>query len=354
MVELIRFVYAFVIVFLSYLSSYLITFLFDKIGHLVSKTETKLDDEIIQTLKTPIRILFILGGVFFGIYYLERDLKFNGVSVVEIFILIGILFVAYTFKRVISAVLVWYSISIAPKTKGKLDDHLFSFVRKIIAILIYLIASIIILDRLGIEITPLLAGLGVAGLAVALALQDTLSNFFSGVYILADKPIRIDDFIKLESGEEGFVRDIGWRSIRIETLPGDLVIIPNAKLSQSTIVNYSLPGSKERVLIPIGIDYSSNVELAEKTMIQAVKNAAKDGQFTKQYISKEFANNNMAITIFKGFGDSSLDFLLIYEITDYSKRGLVTTEINREVTKLFRRNKIEIPFPIRTIYMKKE
>lgn len=353
MVELRTIIIAFAILIGFFVSSYLINFILFIIKKIVSKTKTTLDDEIIKSLYKPIRFLSVILGAFFAIYYIERDLTIDGIAVTDILFSLIVLWITYTLSRLVSTSLKWYSKEISPKTQSKLDDHLFPFVRKVIAVVLFVIALVIILDRFGVQIGPLIAGLGVAGLAVALALQDTLSNFFAGIHILGDKPIRVGDFIKLESGQEGFVREIGWRSIRIETLSGDFVIIPNSKISQSTIINYSLPQSKERVLIPIGIDYSSDVELAEKTMVQSVKNVAKDGEFGRQYISKEFANNNMAITIFKGFGESSLDFLLIYEITDYSKRGLVTTEINKEVLRQFRKHKVEIPYPIRTIIQKK-
>ncbi|MBI2670571.1 mechanosensitive ion channel [Candidatus Woesearchaeota archaeon] len=240
-IDFIRVIFAFVIIFLSYLASYVATFLLDKIGHLVSKTKTHLDDEVIKALKIPVRIFFILGGTFWAIYYLNKDLKFGAISVIEVYILIGILFIAYTLRRILQAILIWYGKSIAPKTQSKIDDHLFPFVRKMTTIFIYLIAFIIILDRLGIEIGPLLAGLGVAGLAVALALQDTLSNFFSGVHILADKPVKPGDYIRIDGAQnlEGFVKEIGWRSIRIETTSGDTIILPNSKIAQSTVVNFS-------------------------------------------------------------------------------------------------------------------
>ena len=343
----IRIVMAFVIVFLSYLGSYIATFLLDKIGHLVSKTKTHLDDEIIAALKSPIRILFILGGLFWALYYLDRSLKIGRVSVVEIFIILGILFIAYTLKRIIAAILIWSSKSISPKTGTKIDDHLFSFVRKIMTILVYLIAFIIILDRLGIKIGPLLAGLGIAGLAVALALQDTLSNFFSGIHILADKPIRVGDFIKIDStvGLEGIVKEIGWRSIRIETASGDTIIIPNSKIAQSTVINFSLPAEPTNIVINVSASYDSKVDEVEKLLVTAVNNVMnKNKNIIKEFEPIARCNN---------FGSSSLDFSIVYRIDAYQNHAEASSEIREEILKLFRKNKIEIPFPITTVQLKK-
>jgi small-conductance mechanosensitive channel len=130
---------------------------------------------------------------------------------------------------------------------------------------------LIVLDRLKITITPFLASLGIGGLVVALALQDTLSNFFSGIYINLDKPIRIGDYIRLESGQEGYVIHIGWRSTRIRMLPNNILIVPNARLVSSQITNFYLPESQLAVLVNVGVSYQSDLEKVERVTIEVAR-----------------------------------------------------------------------------------
>lgn len=344
MVELRTIGIAIAILVAFFVSSYIINFILFIIIKIVSRTKTKLDDDIIKSLYKPIRFLSVILGAFFAVYYIERDLKIDGVSVTDVLFSLIVLWVAYTISRLISTTLKWYSKEIAPKTESRVDDHLFPFVRKVIAVIILVIALVIILDRFGVQIGPLIAGLGVAGLAVALALQDTLSNFFAGVHILGDKPVRVGDYIKLESGQEGFVREIGWRSIRIETLAKDYLIIPNSKLSQSVVTNYSTI-KEENVLIDVGVSYDSDIGLVEKVLIESVKNVAQK----EEYIEKSFE----PLVLLTSFGDSAIMFKVVYQIKDYSRQGLVSSHIRKEILRQFKKCKIEIPYPIRTIIQRK-
>ncbi len=127
-----------------------------------------------------------------------------------------------------------------------------------VKVVIWITGGLVLLGGLGISITPLLTALGVGGLAVALALQDTLSNFFAGIHLLIEQPVRVGDFIKLESGQEGYVADIGWRTTRIRMLPNNMVILPNSKLTQSILTNYYLPEPRMAVLLPISVSYKAD------------------------------------------------------------------------------------------------
>ena len=127
---------------------------------------------------------------------------------------------------------------------------------------------LIILSNMGVSITPIIASLGITSLAVALALQPTLENFFSGIQLVMDKPIRIGDYIELDSGEQGFVEKIGWRSTWIRMLPNNIVIMPNSKLSNSKLINYYYPERELSVPVEVGVHYSSDLELVEKVCIE--------------------------------------------------------------------------------------
>ncbi len=148
-------------------------------------------------------------------------------------------------------------------------------------VVVFTIGGLFVLDSLGISITPLLASLGVGSVAVALALQDTLSNFFSGIYVLADRPVNIGDYVRVDDvgGVEGYVCQIGWRSTRIQLLSGTVVVVPNSKLASSRLTNFNMPTSETIFTVDFAIARDSNLEAVEKganETVQTVANSHKD------------------------------------------------------------------------------
>jgi len=134
-------------------------------------------------------------------------------------------------------------------------------------------ADPVVRGSLGIEITPILPALGVGGLAVALALQDTLSNLFAGIHLLADKPIRVGDYVKLADTVEGHVEDIGWRSTRVRMLQNVVVTIPNKRVAESIITNYDMPEPRLALLIRVGVDYGADPDLVERLLVEEASGA---------------------------------------------------------------------------------
>jgi small-conductance mechanosensitive channel len=203
---------------------------------------------------------------------------------------------------------------------------------------------------MGISVTPLITALGVGGLAVALALQDTLANLFAGIHILVEKSIRVGDFIKIETGEQGYVDDITWRTTRIRMIPNNIVVIPNNKLSQSIITNFYLPEKVMSLLIPIGVSYSSDPEHVEKVLIEEAKSAIGEvpGLLGRPEATDPF------VRFMPGFGDSSLDFTLICKVAEFVDQYPVQHELRKRIFKRFKAEGIEIPFPHRTVYFREE
>src|SRR4030067_1463656 len=214
--------------------------------HLKKKAEQThhtFDNILASVLTTPL-ILFFLGlGLSFYLDAIpdlpKKWVKYSDAILIFLFVLTGYLFV----DRLMMEILRRYS------KKVDFISSSAGVIKTLYRALILGFIFLIILDRLKITITPFLASLGIGGLVVALALQDTLSNFFSGIYIFFDKPIRIGDYIKLESGQEGYVILIGWRNTRIRMLPNNMVIVPNAKLVSSQITNFYLPEPELAVLV---------------------------------------------------------------------------------------------------------
>ena len=174
-----------------------------------------------------------------------------------------------------------------------------------------------------------------------------MSNLFAGIHILVEKPLRVGDFIKLETGQEGYVEDIGWRTTRVRMLPNNMVIIPNSRLSQSILTNYCLPEKRMSLLIPIGVSYSSDPEKIERILVEEAKQGTKD-------IPGLLAEPEPFVRFIPGFGESSLDFTLICQVREFVDQYLVQHELRKRIFKRFNEEGIEIPFPHRTVYIREE
>jgi small-conductance mechanosensitive channel len=210
-------------------------------------------------------------------------------------------------------------------------------------VVVVILGVLVILRVMGIEITPYLTALGVGGLAVALALQDTLSNLFGGFYVAMAGQVRLGDYIKLNTGEEGYVTDIGWRSTVIRTLGGNLIIVPNAKLAQAVVTNYYLPQKQMSASVQVGVSYDSDIDLVERVLAEIGTQAVKD-------IPGMVAEPAPQVTLDPGFGDWSLNFQLSFQIAEFSNQWSVRNELRKRILRRFRAEKIDIPFPTRTVY----
>lgn len=209
---------------------------------------------------------------------------------------------------------------------------------------VIVIGCLVVLNMLGISITPLITALGVGGLAVALALQDTLANLFSGIHILLEKSVRIGDFVKLESGEEGYVEDITWRTTRVRMLPNNMVIIPNSKLAKSIVTNYCLPEKRLSLLIPVSVSYSCDPAAVEEVLIDEAKRSVGD-------IPGLLGDPGPFVRFIPGFGESSLDFTLICQVGEFVDQYPAQHELRKRIFARFKAEGIEIPFPQRTVHI---
>jgi small-conductance mechanosensitive channel len=304
------------------------------------QTHHTFNDILASVLTTPF-ILFSLGlGLSFYLNALpdlpKKWVKYSDAILILLFVLAGYLFV----DRLMMEVLRRYS------KKVDFVSSSAGVIKTLYRTLILGFVFLIVLDRLKITITPFLASLGIGGLVVALALQDTLSNFFSGIYIFFDKPIRIGDYIMLESGQEGYVAHIGWRNTRIRMLPNNIVIVPNAKLVSSQIINFYLPEPELAVLVQVGVSYQSDLEKVERVTIGVAKEVLQETQGGV----REF---NPFIR-YHTFSDFSINFTVILRAKEYVDKYLITHEFIKRLHKRYLREGIEIPFPIRTVYMKSE
>jgi small-conductance mechanosensitive channel len=220
-----------------------------------------------------------------------------------------------------------------------------SAVTVVLRVGLFALAALMILDSAGISITPLLASLGVGSVAVALALQDTLSNLFSGFYIMADKAFRVGDFVEIEGGLQGYVTKIGWRSTQIRLLSNNVVVVPNSKVASQTLTNFDLIDRSVAVRVPVGVSYASDLEKVEKVCLEVAKNLMQNSAFS--------AANFEPLVRFREFADSSINLTVILRAKNYEDQFPLQHEFIKNLHKTFKEEGIEIPFPQRVLHMQK-
>lgn len=207
---------------------------------IAARTKTTLDDLLIDAVSRPLFLFILVHGFFLALTsttLLDRWQMY----VNKAWLSTALLILVYGLQKVAKAVLTWYGQEIASKTGSRVDDKLLPLVRRVVTGLIYVIGGLMILENLGLRLSPLIAGLGLGGLAVALALQATLSNLLAGASVVADGSIGVGDYIELQGGPSGTVEDIGWRTTKIQTSMANMVLIPNNKLVDSIVTNYQSP-----------------------------------------------------------------------------------------------------------------
>ena len=212
--------------------------------------------------------------------------------------------------------------------------------RAAVRVFVLVIGGLILLDVLGVKITPLLTALGVGGLAVALALQDTLSNLFAGVHLLADRPIRVGDYVKIADSIEGHVVDVGWRSTRVRTLGNNVMIVPNKRVAESVIVNYDMPERRMGLSVPVAVAYGSDPERVEAVLVDEARRAAAD-------VSGLMLEPSPAARLIPGFGLYGLEFTLSCQVASFVDQYAVQSELRKRVLRRLQSEGIDLPYPIR-------
>lgn len=215
-----------------------------------------------------------------------------------------------------------------------------SLLTNLVAITIYAAGAIIILGYYGISIAPLITALGVGGMAVALGLQESLANLFAGLHLILSKQVRVGDYIRLDSDNEGRVTDITWRYTTILTSANNTVVVPNAKLSSAILTNYDMPEPQIAVIIPVGVSYDSDLEKVEAVTVAVAADVMErlEGSMVKT-----------PAVFFHTFGDSSIDFNVVLYARRFTDRTQLKHEFIKALTQRYREEGIDIPFPVRTI-----
>jgi small-conductance mechanosensitive channel len=303
------------------------------------KTETTLDDDILAAVKIIIIIMIVIIGIEYALQPLSFLQPYNS-TVTGIFTILEVLLGAFAVTRVSNIIADWYA-SRTALIAGKNSHHLLFILKKIIQLVVYISAFLLLLYIFNVDLTGAVVGLGVGGIAIAFALQSTLSDFFSAFSIYFDRPFEIGDFIVV--GEySGTVNNIGIRSTRLQLLQGEELVISNKELTSGSVRNFRKL-EKRRVSFTIGVTYDTSVEKLRKIPV---------------IISEIIKKTDLAIfnrVNFTEFGDFSLKFLVIYYVdsSDWGQYLETQEKINFAVKEAFEQEGIEMAFPTNTVYVKK-
>jgi len=302
------------------------------------KTSNQVDVVLARSIGGPIMIWSLMLGIYFATETL--DLPDRSTRLIEHTLLIlTILSLTIMASRLAGNLIRHYGSRVPGATPVT------TLTQNLAQLFIVLVGVLILLRHFGVSITPILTAFGVGGLAVALALQDTLSNLFAGFYVSVAGQVRLGDYIKLNTGEEGYVTDISWRSTTIRALANNMIIIPNAKLAQAIVTNYNLPERRMALIIPISVSYDSDPDRIERVLLEEAGSAA--GKVTGL-----LAEPAPMVRFIPGFGDSAMNFSLICQVAEFVDQFLVQHELRKRIWTRFRAERIEMPYPTRTVYMR--
>jgi MscS family membrane protein len=306
------------------------------------KTETVYDDLFLAATNKPLELLFVIAGFWVGVQILQLPVeplnaKRFAYGILKLLITVDVAWAVY---NLITLVEVWISQWVS-NAESELDNHLLPFVRKFLRIAVVVVAALVAVQNLGFSIAGLIASLGIGGLAVALAAQDTLANVFGSFMIIADRPFRIGDAIKYDS-VEGKVEEVGFRSTRIRTLDRALVSVPNRLITNTAVTNLSRI-TERRVRITIGVTYDTTPTQMRQAL-EAIR---------ALLAAHEGLDQTSSMVYFNDFGASSLDILVQYfTLTTLIPEHLaIREEIGLQIMDELARRGVQIAFPSRTVYL---
>ena len=304
-------------------------------------TSTDLDERLVKSIRWPLTLGILSLGAYLAVTIswdltvTERDRAdaiARGLGVV-----VGITAVV----GLISSTIDWYLASLSNRANHVVDLRLFPLIRRVGSVIIYVIGALLVMDVMDINISPLIAGLGLGGLAVALAIQPTLANLFAGTYVMTEGVISTGDYIELEGGMAGYVVEVGWRSTRIRTWGNNLVVVPNARFAETIITNYQQPAPAVNVYVTCGVSYDSDLDHVEAICREVMDDLVQNDSNAIRSYGSWFA--------FDAFGDSNVDFWLFMQARDRVASFNLQSTLIKNLHREFRVENIIINYPVRTL-----
>ena len=308
-----------------------------RLKRIATKTKWEGDEIVISSLRWMPMLWFVIVGLRMALHKTPVSPKLLS-SFDKVAVVIIIASVTIILARILSGMVQFF----AKKAKGAFPAT--SIFAHFSSLLIFIIGVLVILQWLKIPITPIVTALGLGGLAVALALQDTLSNLFAGLQIIGSRKVRPGDYVKLESGEQGYVTDITWRNTTIRAIHNNMIIVPNSRLASSITVNFNLPQREMALRIEVGVSYDSDLKEVEKITVEVAKeilNEVEGGALDFEPFIR-----------YHTFADFSINFTVIMYVKEFFSQYVIKHEFIKRLHARFNEKGIEIPFPIRTVYMK--
>lgn len=315
----------------------------EKVVHVFTKkTKTHLDDLIIEKTKNPIFWILIFIGVYISFKQLNLPYEKFDKIILDIIISIIILFITIIVVRLADIFIDFWGKRWAEKTNSTLDDELLPIFHKASKVILIFIGLVVILAYWGVDVTGLLAGAGVAGIIIGLAVKDSLANIFGGISLILDESIRSGDKVKLETGETGVIENIGLRSTQVRSYNNETFIIPNGKLSNMNIQNYARPNLNQRVNVKFSVAYGSKVEDVRALVLKLIKS------------EKDILKDPEPVVDFVEMGDSGLNMIARFWIEDFNNDYPMQISMTEKIYNALNKEGFEIPFPTRTVYLKKD
>ena len=324
---------------LSALSHYVIIPLAQRLSH---HTETELDDLVFRTIRQPVSIIILVIGSYVAVV-VSADLTDDQQGLVNsLFTAAAIMAVVLLIGRVLAVTLDWYIAGLEAAQRGA-GAHIIPMLRRMAVLAIYVLGGLLALEALGISVSPLIAGLGLGGLAVALAIQPTLANVFAGTYVMTEGVISPGDYIELQGGVAGYVIEVSWRSTRIRTWENNLVVIPNARFAETIFTNYGGPTPQVNVYLTCGVSYSSDLARVEAVSLDLMNQVLEKSPHGVKEYGSYFGFDN--------FGESNVDFWLFVQAKDRLAGFELRSELINEVHRRFAEEGIVINYPVRALQL---
>lgn len=305
-----------------------------RVRRAAAETRSLVDEVILAAVRGPVVLWFFIAGLYGAIQVTELDDSVR-LLIQSVLVVLVVLSITWAVARVAGAVV-----------QGLAEQaHIPSatLMTNLARVLVLSIGVLVVLQTLGISIAPIITALGIGGLAVALALQPTLANLFAGIQILAARQLRPGDYVKIASGEEGYVVDVTWRQTTIRQLPNNIIIVPNSQIASTITTNFHLPEPEMSVLVQVGVAYDSDLELVERVTIEVAKEVMNEVEGGVEGFEP--------FTRYHTFGDSSINFSVIMRAKEFVNQYLIKHEFVKRLHRRYKTEGIEIPFPIRTVYM---
>lgn len=305
-----------------------------RLTRVAALTATQVDDVLLGTIRTALPLWGALLGLHVGVGMSAMSDNVRETTGQVVIVLLGFS-MSWTLARMAG-----FMVHSVGGPNAALPAA--RILRNLAQIGVFLVGALITLATIGVSVAPMLTALGVGGLAVGLALQDTLANLFAGFHILVSRQVRPGDFVQLASGEEGYVEDVTWRYTTIRRLPNDLIIVPNAHLASSVTTNFSLPSSEQGILVQVSVAYEEDLERVERVTLEVAR--AVLGSVTGAV--EGFA----PLVRFHTFGDNGIGFTVVLRGKHFTDQYLLKHEFVKRLHQRYAEEDITIPYPQRTIH----